>query len=284
MKFVFKKPDMDTVLAAMILGFNESKDDLILTNSEIQAEVLADKEIFCIECGGSGQLNLKNFDHHDPFIVLPCACVQAYLWKKNLNNVVYNLVKYVQYVDEGLKKQYKHNNESEISLSGIYSGMRLKYKKSLIMQFNKGIELFKTICQKQINPWKPLPKLYEWNDYITLKKIQLKVLDNYLRQAEFFYTFSGIKFGFLTAPTPGIHGLLRRAGCSISIASGLYSYNNNMYYSISSDDLNISYILSDLLILEKGWGGPSNGRIIASPQHGSLLPKQKIINIVKERM
>jgi len=82
MKFIVGKIDMDCVLTAYILGC--TKSDTILRIDDIAgAEELKNPNIICIECGGSGQVHLNNWDHHDTNEYLESACKQALQSRKN---------------------------------------------------------------------------------------------------------------------------------------------------------------------------------------------------------
>ncbi len=52
--------------------------EIIVVHHKAPAEELADPEVLCIECGGSGQIGLNNFDHHETAEELPPACRQAF--------------------------------------------------------------------------------------------------------------------------------------------------------------------------------------------------------------
>ena len=278
--FAFQKPDLDTVLTAWILGFRP-EDKLILASNANNREMLSDQSIICIECGGSGQVDMGNFDHHDMRFKLPCACVQAYSWKGISDLVLYRLVKYVQAVDEGIRHCHLGRSVSDIHFSGIYSGMLLTHSNSLFSQFYRGIDLFQFAYQNRIDPWNPQSNIPEWENYIQAKKKQYRQLKRYASHAIVLKTISGIRFGYLKAPIPGIHALLRRLGCKISIAQGLNQYNNRYYTSISSHNLNMTVLLPALLKKERGWGGPDHGRIISSPKSGTTLSEKDIINMVR---
>lgn len=73
MKTVICKPDLDICLTAHVLDVIES-DILVCVQDRATSDDLADRSVHCIECGGSGEADLNNFDHHDPLLSLPPAC------------------------------------------------------------------------------------------------------------------------------------------------------------------------------------------------------------------
>jgi hypothetical protein len=71
------KVDLDTIAAAFILGV--CPDDAIeLAPSQAIAEDLANPEVICIEVGGSGQTERRNFDHHQAGGPQHSATLQAW--------------------------------------------------------------------------------------------------------------------------------------------------------------------------------------------------------------
>ena len=77
MRVIIQQVDLDTCLTALILGVSPD-DEIIVVREGASPEDLADPEVLCIECGGSGQVELNNFDHHDTSEELPPACRQAF--------------------------------------------------------------------------------------------------------------------------------------------------------------------------------------------------------------
>lgn len=76
-KVVIQKVDLDTALTAFFLWVSFA-DEIVVVRGNASPEDLANPEVICIECGGSGEVEKNNFDHHDPGKDLPPACVQAF--------------------------------------------------------------------------------------------------------------------------------------------------------------------------------------------------------------
>jgi len=281
--FVFQKPDMDTVFSAWILGFHKSSDSLVVMTPEIKQQMLENPNIYCIECGGSGRIERKNFDHHNSGKRLSCACMQAYRWKNISDPWIHRMVEYVQFIDGDTKRSIGVNKShaKDIFLSGIYSGMRIVFNHNLTEQFLNGIEIFHRAFQLRLDPWKHAPNLPEWSEFKIAKRKQLNRVNEYIKEINFYKTGTGKKIGYLFAPIPGIHALLRQTGCMISIAAGLACTDNRRYTTISSDCIKVSELLPDLLYQENGWGGPSHGRIIASPKSGTRLTQYELVEMVR---
>lgn len=267
---------MDTVLTALILGCREN-DEVVWVEGQATEKYLEDPSIFCLECGGSGQIELGNFDHHNTRLALPPASVQAFQHRRCNDPTLKKLVRYVAVVDSGERIQagYKH-----FGLSSLYSGMRLAHQ-NLFDQFWAGLKILKSFLSYVIPPVGPIPFLPEWQSYREVKERQQKELEEDIQPAEIFVTRSGIKGGFLESPYPGIHGLLRGLGCQVSIAQGLGGRNQSkLFCTISSAQTDLSSVMKELGKYERGWGGPSQGGIIGSPREGTRLNKDQLIQIV----
>jgi hypothetical protein len=271
---------MDTVLTALILGCRKT-DEILWVEDQASKEYLEDPSIYCIECGGSGQVELGNFDHHNINLDLPPACVQAFLHCEINDPPLETMVRYVAGVDSGerLQGDYKH-----FGLSSLYSGMRLVHQ-NFLEQFWAGLEMFQNFLISEINPAGPIPFLSKWQSYREAKERQHKDLKKDIQRAEIFMTRSGIKGGFLESHYPGIHGLLRNLGCHITIASGLQNGDQcKQFYTISGFRLNLFPLIEKIEKYEQGWGGHTQGGIIGSPRAGTRLKKDQLIKIVSEEL
>lgn len=277
MDYIFQKPDMDTVLAALILGWRTT-DDIVCVQGEAPQAVLKDQGVYCIECGGSGQTWLGNFDHHDHSLQLPPACVQAYEWMRQEDLELLSLVRYVGAVDTGTNMSGR--DKSGLVFSNIFSGMRL-FLSSEKDQFRAGMAIFGTVLAKRIDPWATMPFLSEWSAYMSAKEKLRDDLFTYREHVLWFTTKMGLLGGFLECPLPGVHGLLRSFGCRVSIAAGLI-YQGKRMFSIAGDYMSVSSLLPILNVIEPGWGGPSHGGIVGSPRSGTSLEYGTIIKIVRE--
>ncbi|HOJ43443.1 MAG TPA: hypothetical protein PLW88_00945 [Syntrophorhabdaceae bacterium] len=124
MKVVIQKPDLDTCLTALILGISE-KDEITTVEDKADEADINNPSVICIECGGTGLVELNNFDHHDPDRYFPPACIQAYESLNCSDVKLIRLVEYVSLVDD------RPENTLHIlfpSPSNIFSGMVLVEK------------------------------------------------------------------------------------------------------------------------------------------------------------
>ena len=275
-RFILRKPDLDTVYTAFLLGCRE-EDEVLLVPGEAPPEPLADPKVFCIECGGSGQIEKGNFDHHNTPVSLPPACLQALHWREPDDPLLWDWAEYVAAVDVG---KDPGRPGPGWSLSQLFSGLRW-CRRAPLDQFWAGLQLCRTILAHRLAPGQPLPLLPEWEDYRQAKTRLAQELADFLPQAVFFTTRGGLAAGYLAAPVPGVHGLLRRCGCQISIAQGLPG-SDGPIVTIASRGLNLRPLLAILQELEPGWGGPAHGTIIAAPTTGSALTPAHLLNVVQE--
>lgn len=267
-KYVFWKPDLDTVLTAWLTGF-ESGRTLEHVQGPAPASDLACPDTVCIECGGSGEVWRNNFDHHGDAGCLPPACRQAFR-RLNVNDPVMDrLVNYVCAVDLGIV----HEGTARCTLSMVFSGLRLRYPHP-VTQFLRGIALFQDVYTYAYDPC-DMPLRKEWRDLVWEKIRARKRLQRYASQTQTRTTRSGKTLMYLHAPCPGVHGLLKKNGCDISVAGGIAKG----HFTVSAD-LDLRQALDVLTEMEPGWGGPSQGGIFAAPPGGSRLSAEELLQIL----
>lgn len=71
------KIDLDVIGCGFLLGVSR-KDEIIPVKAQAPQKALEDPKVICIECGGSGQTELLNFDHHGPDAPQKSATLQAF--------------------------------------------------------------------------------------------------------------------------------------------------------------------------------------------------------------
>lgn len=275
-RYFIRKPDLDTVYTAFLLGW---RPGAVVRRVPGQAppEILADPGVYCLECGGAGQMALGNFDHHNTPLALPPACLQALHWREPDDPLVWEWGAYVAAVDLGRSGRGRLPGWS---LSQLYSGLRLTVPDPLV-QLAAGVDLLQTIVHLRLRPTEPLPLLPGWEPYRQAKQHLWDRLAALLPQAVYFTTQAGRRGGYLAAPYPGVHGLLRRQGCQITVAQGL-GQSHGPSITIASQGADLRPLLAHLRRLEPGWGGPAHGTIVAAPTTGSRLPQLTLLNLIRE--
>jgi hypothetical protein len=274
-KVVIQKPDLDTCLTGLILGVKE--DDAISTAFEnAPVELLSDPKVFCIEAGGSGQVHLNNFDHHDPGLNLPAASRQAYAAMRVCHEKLDRLVRYVEMIDGCAPRPPQR--EGLIGLSSIFSGM-MHCIQNMRAQFVEGIGMLNTVLEQDIDPFGNIPLIPQWKRYYVAWLKNRMHLAQVLKSIEIFDTNGGRRGGFLDNPGVGGLGCLYAKGCDIGILScSSFGPGRVQKYTIGSTGLNIGILILSLNTVEPGWGGRST--IIGSPRRGSLLSPEFIIETV----
>jgi len=277
MMMYIRKPDLDTVFTAFLLDWRE-RDEVRLVHGQAPAGALANPDIFCIECGGAGQIALGNFDHHNTPLSLPPACLQALHWQEPADPLLWEWAEYVAAVDVGRPLPVRPDGWT---LSKLFSGLRLNIPAPLA-QFRAGIKLCRQVTVLGCRPGEPLPLRPEWEPYRQAKERLCLKLERYACRTVFFRTHQGRLGGFLETSLPGVHGLLRRLGCQVSIAQGI-SQTGTPVVTIASQEVDLRPFLAHLNHLELGWGGPSHGQIIASPPAGSNLLKDQLLALIMRK-
>jgi len=276
MKVVFRKPDLDTCLAALILGVGAG-DQLRLAPDGAAPAELADPGVLCIEAGGSGQVELGNYDHHAPGLDLPPACVQAW-GRTGRDPALDRLVRYTALVDEarpGAAVGFP-------SLSNVFSGMLL-VTDGQREQFLDGIALLREVGARGYDPFAPLPEVAAWGPYIAAKHANRHRVEAALAQAVFFTTAGGRKAAYCASGAPGGIGALYARGCNVVIMHDpAWGTPPVPKYTIAGNQVAVAPLLGPLGACEPGWGGRAT--IIGSPPHGSILAPEALIDLVRRTL
>jgi hypothetical protein len=283
MKTVICKPDLDTCLTALVLNINEH-DTIECVQDCASPDDLADPSVCCIECGGSGQVDLYNFDHHDPSLSLPPACRQAFDLHHGHTPALVRLVDYVCSVDDPLPESTRIPFPS---LSSVFSGM-LMTTPGLGEQFRAGVALLKLALDEGYDPFLTMPDRLEWQACIAAKSENARMVAEVCGSdsIQFFITASGLKAGFLSLEKKfaGLivgPGILYDHGCDIAIVySPAFGHPPVRKFTIASLNRQVSHLLPHIAHLESNWGGRE--RIIGSPRNkGSALSENTIMEMVR---
>jgi hypothetical protein len=272
MKTLFRKADLDTALTCLILGVGG--DELVLVPAGASPEELASPDVCCVEAGGSGRVDLGNFDHHEPGTDLPPACLQALRRIDSPSTpALQRLVEYVAAVDDGglfgLRTEFP-------SLSTLFSGMMLVVhdEKERVIA---GMDLLRDVLELNIDPFGTMPDLPRWAGYRAAACARREHLANLRCRVEVFTTPSGQRVGFLETDVWGAPGVILRTGCDIAVARMPFPDKVRAKYTIASRHLEVAGLLPVFNAREPGWGG--RRLVIGSPAGGSLLEKELIIQL-----
>lgn len=278
MRVYIQKADLDTCLAALILDVGDG-DHVVVLQHEASEEILVDRNAICIEAGGSGQVHLNNYDHHDPNRYYPPACRQAFEACYREEPDLERLVDYVAMVDE---RDTTMPYVPFPSLSNLFSGMLL-VTRDPIRQFIEGVRMLRTVLTLKLDPFAPVPELQEWQEYLAAKRENAARLDALISSARMFTARSGLRVGYLTAPEAsdaiGGIGALYNMGCEVAVLySPSFGYPPVRKFTIAGNGVRVAGLLDCLVGKEEGWGGRET--IIGSPRVGSTLPEHDVLEMV----
>lgn len=279
-KVIFSKPDMDTCLTAVILNVDRGVSVTVAPGGA-SPEDLADPSVCCIEAGGSGQVHLNNFDHHDPVLAFDPACRQAFGQIKSDeitdDTAMERLVDYVCRVDLG---QAIDPPPEFPSLSNVFSGM-LMTEKGLSNQFVKGCNLMRLMLEEKLSPFESVPEKAEWEPYIKAKLANQAQLEKDLRTFVRHLTRQGRVVGYMQTTAIGGSWYMYEQGCDVAVLfNPAFGDPPVAKYTISGNNVAVADLLEPLNRLENGWGG--RVEIIGSPRSGSgLSPEIVLKEVVK---
>ncbi|MFA6549416.1 MAG: hypothetical protein WCT39_05775 [Candidatus Margulisiibacteriota bacterium] len=265
---LFGKVDLDALTVGLVMGITPCDQNLRSLKGSAKAEEIADPAVLCIECGGSGQTDKNNFDHHpsdgEKKIDLSAAA-QA------LERLA-RLVRYVDEVDRGIR----HDTGCQFpSLVQLIAGMKLIIKDPE-EQMRKGLAVLRAVVQSGLDPYGCMEKITSWipeaETWISEKREHEKRFKEVLDKAIWFTTITGIKVAAVSTTWIGAPGALYGYGAHAVIAlnpefeQGGVKYRKFTVAVHRDTGLNLFSAIENLNALEKGWGGPTHGTIIGSPQ------------------
>jgi hypothetical protein len=277
----FRKPDLDTLVSAWLAGVNPGRHKIIPLTGNASAEMLNDPATLCLECGGSGQVNLANFDHHGPGEALPTAAEQAFTFfapRDAVNRYAFSrdLTYYTAWVDSAGERGLEPP-KAEVTLSGLLSA-QIATANSTLESFMQGLTLIAECAASGLPPWDleaGLSRYPRWQTLAAQKARLRRELSDCAAQVCPLDNRLGPGLS-LRCSLPGVHGLLRDMGGKVRLA---LCPGTTLRCTISVDGENKSWLQKLLLRigdLEQGWGGPANGCIIGSPFAGSHLSEREI--------
>lgn len=285
-KIVVQKADLDTALTALICGVTEGTE-IVVVRDKAGDEDLANPQVICIECGGSGQTELNNFDHHNTDHPLPSACVQAFQKLGNPADAsLQRLVEYVGLLDtqgpEQLKARSRLPKGAFPVLSDVFSGMVL-INHDPKAQLLQGIAILRKVLEDKTDPFGLMPQLPQWCDYLEAKRKNDEAIQRAVQGAKRFETRSGLKAGFVETDVIGALGALYGLGYVVVVAyARRFGHPPVPKYTIAGNGVRVDSLLPALNEREPGWGGPAHGTIIGSPRAGTSLKPEDVVSIVKE--
>lgn len=288
------KVDIDTCGAGFYLGLLE-KDELEVEVIKGQASYddLNDPEIICIEVGGSGQVELNNWDHHGANAPNMSASKQVFIYECKFCGSTMDEDEYddeeagswgftktdsmiVEYIDQLDTKGPKSFSKTEFpTLSDIFSGMLLTIRDP-VEQFKEGMEIIRVVAWNKINPFGTIKG---FDSYAKAKAENERQIAKAVDDARWDFTSKGLKLGYLETKFFGAPGALYEAGAQAVVVLNP-DLNGVRKFTIAGNGIKIDAVMPILNEREHGWGGPPTGTIIGSPREGSKLSLEEVVKIV----
>jgi len=285
------KIDLDTVGTAFLLGVTRADKVEVLRDGKASPEDLADPSVICIEVGGSGQVQLNNWDHHGEK-ELRSATFQAYTWRMSqleeptISPKLCLLVDYIDLIDTKGPQVLRNVKVEFPTLSEVFSGMLLTIRDP-VEQLHRGVEILREVLNARIFPLGRMPikgrKYRDWAVYAKAKTENNRQVAEAVKEAWWAATRSGLKLAWLETDFFGAPGALYGVGAQVVVAfSPHFGPNKIPKFTVAGNGIRIDGILAELNTREPGWGGPGSGTIIGSPREGSRMTLDEVVEIVKK--
>jgi len=281
----FNQPDLYSIGVLFLhlkAGLCNPDTPLIFSKGDVDPHILNDPKILCIEVGGSGQVELGNFDHHGENAPSSSATLQAYQALKINDSYLEKLVSYINELDTlGMVELARQRGYVAFpTLADIIAGIRLKYNDPIIVM-KEGVKVLDEITKNQQDSYGVIDGFTE---YAAIKRKNDEEIEKIKTEIQWDITNNGLIFGYLESELPGSLGIIYEEGKKkfgddkiiIGIVFNpqfgpqkIKKYTIGL--SINPDQvknlgINLTAINHKLNLLEDGWGGPSTGTITGSPK------------------
>ena len=284
---VILKADLDTVSAGFLLGVAPSQQVLLVADVASPAQ-LQYPRVLCLECGGAGQPQLGNFDHHAPGGPRETAVEQAWAAMGHPAAMA-RLVEYVSRHDRGMTESAEDRN---LSLIGVFSAMRGAVLGE-IERFREGLSLLAWFTGLRCDPCGPLAVLATGMPAIETNTIAAP--DGPVRRelVDAGTTAEGRRLAVAAKETQTSPRQLYDIGFEIAVAeTETLSGSPFRRLTVALDPRcghvcagvrAIDRIRRRLNMEEDGWGGPASGTILGSPRgRSSTLTLDLVADICRE--
>jgi len=312
-QIIVEKTDLDTIGSF----FLHQKADRVDANTPIKSvrgqagpEDLTDQNTLCIECGGSGQTNLGNFDHHDHDGPDISATWQTYLTLKpaQKNYFLEHVCHYIDNIDRLSPQQISQKYPSTCfpSLSDIISGINLKHSRQPEIALKEGAKVIQHLLTKEEMPTGPVSGFEE---YAQLKKQNNDQIESVRQNIIFVESQNNTYIGHLETTFFGAPGIiyeegLKKFGPETTVIAVAHNpnfgpaKNENKFtigLNLSPEQANMKNISLKKLAEQlnrtandpsvnldegKSWGGPPTGTIIGSPKGGTGLNMSQVLDTI----
>lgn len=278
---VFRQADLDTCVAAAILGAGASGTTVRHRRYGATLTELADPSVVTIEAGGGGTVALNNFDHHRSGGPVEPACWQAFE-SRGRPDAFLRLADFAAAVDIG---RLSGRALPRPSVTNLISGIRLLSSNDPVRQFQQGVAVADAIAKLGVDPWQPLPTgIVTWQAALERHDLERRMLNEAAWHAEII-EIAGCRVGFLATNAAGACGLLYRLGAEIAVVEKPCPESaERRKFTIAATGRRVDCLLTSLDRIECGWGGPAHGTIIGSPWRGSRLTMADVREMLEEEL
>jgi|GEM_PF-1867388 len=310
-----EKTDLDTIGSFFMHKLaGRIEDDCAITSLRGQAlpEQLNNPQTLCIECGGSGDIDKGNFDHHAEGGPEESATLQTLktLPKSKLSLEIIHLANYIDSLDRYDQEQIKLKYQNTVfpTLSDIVAGINLKHFREPVVALKTGSQVIENILATGQKPTGPISG---FDEFAELKKNNDEQIDLVRKNVKFLKTSRGNYIGhletkFFGAPNIIYQEGLKKYGTDETIVAVAHNpkfgpENNENKFTIGLNhspqiakekDISLKKLadklndpsLDSVVDLEKRktWGGPPTGTVIGSPKGGTNLNMKQVLSEIEK--
>lgn len=282
------KVDLDTVGSAYLLGVTREDQVVVVKSGKAEPSDLADPNVVCIEVGGSGQIHLNNYDHHESGGPTRSAMWQT--WEKlGKPAAVKRIVEYIDVLDTkgpqelekfGAVRKGPEDESPRRFLSDVFAGILL-LERDPVEQLHRGIQLLRDVVEKGLDPF--VDEIPGYDTEVQAKAENARQVRIAVESARWEVSSKGLCVAILETQFPGATGALYGAGAEIVVLLNP-NFNGVRKFTIGGNGVRVDAVLPKLNSLEPGWGGPATGTILGSPREGSKLSLKEVSRIVLETL
>ena len=275
------KKDLDCMVAGALAGVDPQVHTILpMPNTRTEegrallAQYLADPDVLCLETGGSGQVDLNNFDHHDPEGPDKSATLQV--WEAlGSPEELRALVIFVDTLDR-IGPEALGSKRPNVSFTNVVAGLLLIASdtkmpvEELVTRFN---EVVKSVLEYGKDPYGEFTSegidQQRFDAYVAKKRLEDQLAEEAAKNIYHVELPSGGVIAVLESNYRGATGACYNSGTNVHyclcIADDfMHTGKRKVTAGVNTKvhpDGSVTDFLNAINAIEEGAGGPPNGKV-----------------------